>query len=293
MIEFTYENQYNNFQKIQNIINNDDKYFIGRLSGNETRLTGLILQNKFNLINEQLIFSMIHGAGIYFENEEDIKLYCNIYLEAVKNTTLLGVWDGIMKSQAIDFYNFLEIHNLDKNYIPAQSIEFFYYLNEEQYNINKILNNKKILIISSHKNTINKQLQQLDKIYPNKKIFENCKFFVYKPPQQNGGNCDGKTWNNHFSIMKYELQRITNFFDFDIAFVSCGGFGMPICNYIYTELNKSVIYVGGSLQLFFGIMGKRWKTNNKVMTLVNDFWCYPEDSDKPKNIKLVENGCYW
>jgi hypothetical protein len=115
MIEFTYENQYNNFQKIQNIINNDDKYFIGRLSGNETRLTGLILQNKFNLINEQLIFSMIHGAGIYFENEEDIKLYCNIYLEAVKNTTLLGVWDGIMKSQAIDFYNFLEIHNLDKN----------------------------------------------------------------------------------------------------------------------------------------------------------------------------------
>jgi hypothetical protein len=29
------------------------------------------------------------------------------------------------------------------------------------------------------------------------------------------------------------------------------------------------------------------------MSLVNDFWCYPEDSDKPKNIKLVENGCYW
>lgn len=93
--------------------------------------------------------------------------------------------------------------------------------------------------------------------------------------------------------MKNQLSRLVNFFDFDVAFVSCGGFGMPICNFIFSELNKNVLYIGGSLQLFFGVMGSRWQSNNKVISLINDYWCYPENSDKPTNIKLVENGCYW
>jgi hypothetical protein len=291
-MNFTQEEKYNGFLKVQNIMCQQNKYFIGRLSGNETRLTGLFLQNKNNLINNQLLLNMIHGAGIYFENQEDMNLYCNIYLESVKNTTLLGVWDANMKLQASDFYNYLEQQKLDKNYIPAQSIEFCYYLNENNYNIDKLLTNKKILIISSHKNTIQKQLKVLDNIFP-KKIFDNCNIFLYKPPQQNGGNFDGKSWFHHYNLMKNQLSRLIKFFDFDVAFVSCGGFGMPICNYIFTELNKSVIYIGGSLQLFFGIMGSRWQTNKKVTSLMNNYWCYPEDSDKPKNTKLVENSCYW
>lgn len=63
---------------------------------------------------------MLHVAGIYFESQEDMKLYCNIYLDSIKNTTLLGVWDRTMKLQANDFYDFLQQQSLDKNYIPAQ-----------------------------------------------------------------------------------------------------------------------------------------------------------------------------
>lgn len=68
-----------------------------------------------------------------------MKLYCNIYLDSIKNTTLLGVWDRTMKLQANDFYEFLQQQSLDKNYIPAQSIEFFYYLNENTYKINQLI----------------------------------------------------------------------------------------------------------------------------------------------------------
>ena len=60
--------------------------------------------------------------------------------------------------------------------------------------------------------------------------------------------------------MKKDLTDINKAFDFDIALVSCGGFGMLVSDFIFTTLNKSAIYVGGSLQLYFGIIGNRWKS---------------------------------
>ena len=68
---------------------------------------------------------------------------------------------------------------------------------------------------------------------------------------------------------------------------------MPICNFIYSELDKSALYIGGALQLFFGVLGKRWVNNQTINKIKNDYWCYPEDSDKCGRPELVEGGCYW
>ena len=46
--------------------------------------------------------------------------------------------------------------------------------------------------------------------------------------------------------------------DFDIALLGCGCYGHPLCDFIRNELNKSAIYIGGGLQLLFGVMGGRW-----------------------------------
>ena len=84
-----------------------------------------------------------------------------------------------------------------------------------------------------------------------------------------------------------------NEFDFDIALVSCGGFGMITSNYIFNELNKNVMYIGGGLQLYFGIKGNRWNTRSTISKLMNDKWCNVKNEDKPKYPKLCENSCYW
>ena len=66
---------------------------------------------------------------------------------------------------------------------------------------------------------------------------------------------------------------------------------------IRDRLNTSVIYVGGALQLYFGIMGNRWRSNEKITILKNDQWTDVFDVDKveslTKNPKLCENSCYW
>jgi hypothetical protein len=81
---------------------------------------------------------------------------------------------------------------------------------------------------------------------------------------------------------------------FDIALVSCGGYANPICAHMYLK-GKSAIYVGGVLQMYFGILGNRWiKERPDIIKLYhNKYWKRPKPSEKPKNCEKVEGACYW
>ena len=81
-----------------------------------------------------------------------------------------------------------------------------------------------------------------------------------------------------------------------MALLGCGCYGHPICDYIKTQLNKSSIYVGGGLQLLFGVMGGRWENNDMWKKIIKENDCKfirPSGDEIPKNSKMVEGGCYW
>jgi hypothetical protein len=277
---FTESQKLESFKLVQTELQKT-KFFIGRLSGNETALCGLLLNNK--TFTNEMHKKMLYSAGIQFKSKDDIIKYVNMYNASVENTTLLGVWDGQMYTQAKEYYKILNNMKLTK--ICANGIETYYFMNQPTY---KAMPHKKILVITSHKETTLGQLSKLDKIHK-KTIFENAEFYIYKPAQQNAGSHDSNSWLFHYNNMKNELADIKKAFDFDIALVSAGGFGMLLCNYIYTELNTSTMYVGGPLQLFFGIMGARWM--NVIAT--NEHWVKPLTIDRPINAMLCERGCYW
>ena len=284
-LPFTKEEQINSFSLFQEELKKD-KFFIGRLSGNETLFVSYIMNNIS--IDNYLINSMLFGAGIQFKTKNDCKLYKELYNASVSNTTLIGIWDNIMYLQCKLYMDFIK----DKNKMCASALDPFYYMDEPIYNLNNLLKNKKILIITSHKETTELQLNKLDHLF-NKPIFDNNTFYIYKPAQQNGGSHDTNAWTHHYNLMTQDLTNIYKEFAYDLALVSAGGFGMLLCNFIYTNTGASVIYVGGSLQLYFGIMGKRWQNNESIIKNMNHNWVYPLDVDKPKNIEYCEGGCYW
>lgn len=296
---FTYEEKLKSFELLQNHIFKkiaaNEKFYIGRLSGNEPNLAGRLL-SKLKL-NKYLIHEMLFTAGIHFKSEYDIRKYGTLYTKSVMNCTSLGIWSGNMYNQAKPFYDFVEKISSDKEYICAQALEPYYFMKEDVYRFDEIFKNKKVLIITSHSETTKHQLKK-ENLFQ-KPIFHNStEFYVYKSVQQNAGNNDSNSWEFHFDKMKNELQDIKNsVFDFDIVLASCGGFGMILCDFLYSQLNTSVIYVGGALQLYFGIMGNRWRSNEKITILKNDQWTDVFDVDKveslTKNPKLCENSCYW
>jgi hypothetical protein len=59
-------------------------------------------------------------------------------------------------------------------------------------------------------------------------------------------------------------------------------------------MNKSAIYMGGELQILFGIKGERWDGWEKVNKFYNEHWTRSID-EKPDGFRglATDNGCYW
>jgi hypothetical protein len=268
-----------------------ERFFIGRLSGNETRFTGDLITG--HTVSPDLFRNMLYGAGISFDDTSDVEMYVNLYDNAVSKCDMIGTWEGNMRRQAANYYNHLNLMYTPIPQIAAQALEPYYYMDSVHYQFPKIFENKRVLIITSHYETVKAQLEKRDTLFHKPIFAENTQFYVYKPPQQHGGSHDGQSWMSHAGDMKRDLHEIKETVGFDIALVSCGGFGMIISEYLFTSLNTSVMYVGGALQLYFGIMGKRWAANDRIKRHMNSEWTRPMDVDKPKLPNLCENNCYW
>ena len=269
-------------------------FFIGRLSGNEPNLCSNIFEN--NMPTNYLFNNMLFGAGIQFLSKSDVAEYVKTYTDSFRNCDMVGVWNGgSMLDQSRGFYSRI-YQTPGRAWRPftATAIEPYYSMNDARYAFDSIFKNKKVLILTSHSKTIKSQLPNLAQMFKKPIFHETTQFFVQKTPQQNGGSHDEHSWKWHFDKLKTTVENIKNtFFDFDIALVSCGGFGMPISDYIRTDLGKSVIYVGGALQLFFGVMGARWEKSDKIQEHVNSFWVRPLEVDRPSNPEYCEQSCYW
>ena len=72
--------------------------------------------------------------------------------------------------------------------------------------------------------------------------------------------------------------------------IETGAYGMFLGDYC-KSLGKKAVHVGGALQLYFGIKGKRWDEDG----FYNEHWIRPQKSDMPEGAELFECGtfAYW
>ena len=94
----------------------------------------------------------------------------------------------------------------------------------------------------------------------------------------------------------------------EVAILGCGWFGMPLAHHA-RQANISAIYIGGLIQLLFGLTGRRYvdaphansssntgsllATNALSGIHVNAHWMSPLASETPRNRLSLENGAYW
>jgi hypothetical protein len=154
--------------------------------------------------------------------------------------------------------------------------------------LEKLLKSYKILFISSFSESIKINKYGLNKIHNFKYNFNIDNILEIQAPFTLAGEPQ-KSWIEEKDNLLLKINNI----DYDIAFVSCGGYGHSVCLDVFNK-NKSAIYVGGLLQTFFGIIGNRWNSDHEfVRTFMNPFWTKPLASEIPLNSHLVENACYW
>ncbi len=269
-------------------------FLVSRLGiGQETVTTyNYLACGRFSRKN---VLILAHNNGIYCNNEKDVESYCKFYANALSHSDGLALWEPPLVNDILipqnyfckkfeNLYhlsvNILEIHKLlDKNIIPWTHS----------------LLGKKILIINPFISSFKKQINNNFKLFnkSNKHIFlEDQEFIFYKSYNSLAGNRPHKNWLETYLIMCRDIKDL----DFDIALLGCGGYGLPLCDFIKTKLGKSSIYIGGILQIYFGVIGTRWEEEeywkNKIKE-ENIHFIKPNDSEKINNFNKIENGCYW
>lgn len=124
-------------------------------------------------------------------------------------------------------------------------------------------------------------------------FLEGQEFVFYKAFMTHGGNSQHRSWIETYKIMMADISKI----DFDVAILGCGGYGVPLCGYIKKQPGKSAIYIGGGLQLMFGVMGGRWENGEfwKSRILEGAKFVRPSTNEQlPEGANnRIENGCYW
>jgi len=278
-------------QYIKQLIDKEKPFSISRLGWVEASPTINYIKTKQvdpKFLHPRL--KTLYNAGIYSRDADvkKIELYCKYYdLSIGSSDALFSFTDYIIEYQ--DFFS--ERYNLPQ--INSKAAEPFYAIIEGLDPWSLSLYGKRVLIINPFIDSFQKQLSANFKMFKDKKIFNQKQDFVfYKPYQTIAGNHVHNDWVETFTIMRNEISKL----DFDIALLGCGGYGLPLCHFIKTQLNKSAIYIGGGLQLLFGVMGGRWENWDFWTTLIKEQeskFIKPSQEEQCVRSNHIEGGCYW
>ena len=259
-------------------------FFIGRIAGVELQVAyddhhgyGISLTSRNELEN---------NAGIHTTSEQSLKTYGKKLCEAYDHCTAIAIWEKTgpvyaATGRAQDWI----LQRTCCPTIQARALEPYYTPDSWM----AAMNGKRVLIVHPFYHSIQRQLSRLAVLFPTRQWFHSCQIEVVVPPMTCAGNHEDKDWQTHLTSFYETIHNK----EFDIALVAAGGYGMIISDMIYTRLHRSVIYVGGALQLFFGIIGKRWFDQKEILALMNDDWIRPLKQDQPLHHTRIEKGCYW
>jgi hypothetical protein len=224
--------------------------------------------------------SLAINAGINVRNEEEYSDWLNDFGKSLSNIDCLLAWNkNEIENQIIKY-----ICNNPLIVPEFSDIEPFAHKdNGWHYQ----LEDKKVLVISSFKDSIESQIPNFSKIWVGAKL-GNCEVIRCPQPHQiTGGN------PIFYSDAKWQLaDQIANR-NFDICIIGAGGYSLFLCDLIKNMGRKS-IHLGGATQVLFGIRGSRFDRNFSDQNWYGtDSFIKPLESDIPKYHNLVENSCYW
>ena len=265
---------------------------VARMGSVEQRAIMNSLAYQYNLdstIKADNIFSLIQNAGFFLSDYQtdkhinsEICHFTQLSLDALRVCDLYAIWDNYGDEYLI------------RNYLKSDGLVCKLEALEPWYSPNlpwsRALKGKNVLFIHPMVETIRMQSKHWEKIFPGTDILPVFNLKCLKAVQTIGGNRDSRfrDWFDALEWMHMEARKI----DFDVAIIGCGAYGLPLAGKLKQD-GKQVILMGGATQLFWGIKGKRWADRAFFQNLFNEYWVYPNETDRPENYELIEQGCYW
>lgn len=255
-------------------------FMIGKIGGTELFALQTVEFNRKRLYKK----ACEQGAkwsGIFPETPAMLERFVMTMRKAIGEADLLMHWQKQYEAYFINKYG-VGLQGIFMNNIHTA------WSSENPWT--RALKGKKVLIIHPFEKTIIEQYKKRKQLFKNPDILPEFNLLTIKAVQSIGGKCEEgyKDWCEGLNAMTTQAEKM----DFDIALIGCGAYGLPLAANI-KKMGKIAVHMGGDLQMLFGIMGKRWEKNLEAQEMKNEYWVYPDDSEKPEAADEVEGGCYW
>ena len=227
---------------------------------------------------------MQRWSGFFPPTDDNLARFCELMIEDSKWVDILGVYDSIKKGvQKMKGY----LSN-NVSYVSLNDMNPF--VTDNPWS--RVLKGKKVLVIHPFSELIENQYKKRGLLFDNKEVLPEFSLKTIKAVQSLGGvNSDFNDWFEALDWMKREMDST----DYEIALIGCGAYGFPLAAYAKRTGHKAV-HIGGTLQLLFGIRGKRWEnplflthngTYNDLMN--NPNWVRPSEYDSVQ-LRNAENS---
>ena len=269
---------------IKDMILSGNPFLAGRFGATElfcVRTFDFEIESKYNKVLSQ----MENWSGFFPSKKELGDKFKNLMLDLIPEANVMGIWMLPFEEYYLNSYG-------------NKQLKTTYLLDLEPWSSpeepwSAALKGKKVLVIHPFKETIERQYERREEIFPGTDILPEFELKTLKAVQTVAGEKDNRfsTWFDALEWMYQEAMKI----DFDVAIIGCGAYGFPLAAKL-KQAGKQAIHLAGATQLLFGIKGKRWEESTAfayVQKFFNDAWVYPSDEDKPKAANKVEGGCYW
>lgn len=251
-------------------------FVAGRLGTGEARRVNRYIMMNLGLSKE---YAPSHIKSVVINNSPELAdWYCEQILELLPNVDIMPAWCSIGEPYLVrKFAHKTKLCRLE-------DIEPFW--NEHPWT--NALKGKKVLVINPFDESIRMQYEKRELLFENKEILpefelKTLKSVMVLTPEDN-------TYGTIIDVVDYTYNEAMKI-DFDIALLGCGQVGMILAEK-FRQQGKQAIYLGGILQILFGIKGKRWDVQEKYKKMYNEYWTYPIE-EPPKGYQKVEGGCYW
>jgi hypothetical protein len=230
---------------------------------------------------DAIIHQMQNWSGFFPARQDKIEQFCQLMLQDIPQVDILGSW--------------LADEQLFKKELENSTKINFELLNPYFSKVpwTKALEGKKVLVVHPFAATIEKQYKKRELLFKNN-LLSAFELHTIQAVQSIAGNETQFTdWFAALDFMKSEIDK----HDYDICLIGCGAYGFPLAAHVKRK-GKKAIHLGGSLQLLFGIRGKRWEDTNynpiyNFAELINEHWVKPDENEKPIGASIVEGACYW
>ncbi len=236
-------------------INSDNGYFIGRYGNVEM---SAVANNDTTQLHS--------NAGFYWDTQDQLDKFKKVYFESILD---MDIYTYVVTCDSFKFIeDFIISAGIFRPSIPYVEYPDVYLKVMETLH----KNNLNVCIVANDIELMKKQQKNIREIHNNNYDLnsENIKFVKSHNTVQ-GMPKPFDTWEKTLDDLEQRCLEA----DCKYYYLGCGCYGLPLARRLKAK-KKNVWYVGGIIQLLFGILGKRWEGRPEILSLINFYWTYPK-----------------